>query len=703
MLDPKVEAKFDGSNWVDISSDVMAPVYCSSGIMGNSPTDRVANPGRCTFALKNSVANSAGLNGYYSPGHANCRTGFAPGIKIRVRFTFQGKTRTKWYGTIAPDGIVVEPDDHGTRRTFVTAYDWMYQATVHTLYLPSYTTNKRMDEVMPLIVANMPIAPLSTSYATGQDTFPSVFDTVRYNTTAMSEFQKLAMSELGYVYLKHNQNSDEILVSEDRLFRNNVDAITSIPLPTNLNDYLVADGPNPNPEIILNGGLEATTGGDFDNWTRYDYGGSSAIATGAGEFHSGTKAVKLTTGTTNYASGFLFQYRGVSANSDYTLEFYTRGDGTNAGQYQVHDGTHYVNIVAQTTTGVAGTTYSKVSVNFTTPAGCTSVGILVYSPPIAYAVAYFDDISLKLYADPGLDYLTNEDGDYSVTSDTKDISLDNAMSGLDYTNGANLANRILVMSYPKKIDAAATTVLFTLQNQIEIAPQETITGINGTFRDPTGGAKKVAGKDMVIPVKNTDYWMESVRNSGTKNMSDDLVITATYGTEGVEYTLHNDNAAIGYVFLQARGRGIYIYDPVSKIFENTASINTHGTHELLVDLKYQDDPKQADVFGLTWIGQYSEPVSRASSATFYTKNEDMESVFFYADCGDLATIKENQTAINSDYFINGWEFSIVENSRNAGGNLVAFKWYLKKASLDTYLYALWDTLGTWSSKYGWAY
>lgn len=503
----KVEAKLNGTDWTDISADVIAPITCTSGIFSNSPTDRVASVGRCTFQLKNSIANSAGLNGYYSPGHANCRSGFGVGLIIRVTFTYDGDTTTKWYGMIAPDGIAVEPHSKGTRRTSVTAYDWMNQAEVHTLYLPSYTTNKKINEIMALIVDNMPIAPLAESYSTGQDTFPSVFDTVRYNTTAMAEMQKLVMSELGFVYLTHNAVSDETLVSEDRYKRN-----------------------------------------------------------------------KVTT---------------VAADAD------------------------------------------------------------------------------------------------------------NTMVGLTYSYGANLYNRIEIGTTPKKVDAAATTVLWTLQKRIAISAGATITGVTGIYRDPTGGSKKVAGINMVAPVKDTDYWMDSVDGSDSKDLSTDLTVTPTYGTEGVEYELVNGGASTGYVYLQARGKGVYIYDVVNRIYEDSTSITKHGTHTLTLDMKYQDNPVVADAYGSISLNNYKNPLVCANDVTFLTSNDTLRELFIAGDCGVKIGIKEDQTGINGNYFINGWEFEVIPDAYNSGsGALVMFKYYLKRETEDTYLYAEWDT-HNWDSEYYW--
>ena len=542
MLTAVVEAKLSGEVWTDISADVIAPIFASSGIPGNGVTNRVADVGRFTFALKNDYGNSGGLAGYYSPGHANCRTGFEAGLRLRITFTFDGHERPYWYGRVAPDGIVVDPDTYGRRRTSVTAYDWFYQAIMHTLYLPAYTTSKKMNEVMPLIVANMPIAPLSTSYAVGQDTFASVFDTVRYNTTAMAEFQKIAMSELGYVYLKHNSTSDEVLVSEDRLYRNNVIAITTIPVPTSLSDHL------------------------------------------------------------------------------------TDEDGN---------------------------------------------------------------------------YITTEDGDYIVLDATEAISLDNAMMALEYSHGENLANWVEAVSNPKKIDADATTVLFTLNTRVEIAAGETLSGFKINYRDPSGGAKKVAGKDMVTPVADTDYWMDSVSGSDSKDLTADLTVTVTYGTEGAEYSLENTGASTGYVYLQFRGRGIYTYDQVSKIFKDDTSIDKHGTHKLAINMPYQNNPIISDAYGNIILNQYKDPRSIAKSVTFRTSNDELVGVFMQADCGSKVSIVEDQTGISENYFINGWEFTILDGGYNSElGNLVEFKWYLKRAADDAYQFATWDVT-TWGDAYGW--
>ena len=139
-------------------------------------------------------------------------------MKFRLRLTYEGRTRTRFYGVVPPNGIEIGTSQFMT-VTRVKVLDYMEQFAVHQLNLPAYTTNKRLEQVVALILANMPIQPLSVSYGTGRSTFKSVFDTLRDKTRAMQEVSKATLSELGYVYIKQTTDSDEVLTVENRGFR----------------------------------------------------------------------------------------------------------------------------------------------------------------------------------------------------------------------------------------------------------------------------------------------------------------------------------------------------------------------------------------------------------------------------------------------------------------------------------------------------
>ena len=76
------------STWVDVTTDVRQkpnPRW-NRGIMSNRPNERIGHAGIFTFNLDNSTSNSAGLAGYYSPGHSNCWSGWTTGLPVRLGF-----------------------------------------------------------------------------------------------------------------------------------------------------------------------------------------------------------------------------------------------------------------------------------------------------------------------------------------------------------------------------------------------------------------------------------------------------------------------------------------------------------------------------------------------------------------------------------------------------------------------------------------
>lgn len=196
-----LEAKFDGVNWTNFIRDTAGDINCEYAIPGNGPMDRMGQPGVLTFSLRNSKANSAGLEGYYTPGHPNCRSGFAAGLEVRVAFTLDGLSVQKWTGIIPADGIQ-SPTTIAGNLTRVTVKDWFFHAGNHLMSGFPFAQDKTLMEAVPLILANMDLQPPGTpDYATGESTFAYVGDTITSQTTALAELAKLVQSELGYCYL----------------------------------------------------------------------------------------------------------------------------------------------------------------------------------------------------------------------------------------------------------------------------------------------------------------------------------------------------------------------------------------------------------------------------------------------------------------------------------------------------------------------
>lgn len=512
--------------WEDITHDVILSQECKYGIQGNSQVDRVASTGILKFTLRNDSSSLGGIEGYYSPNVSGAKSGWRIGIPVRLVILYDGQTFYKFYGHITK--IDLMSGQYGIRRVNVEASDWMDYAATHPLILPEIAYDKRIEEVVDLILDNMPVQPLNKSFSVGENTFPTVFDTVRDNTKALSEFTKLALSEPGYIYIRRNRTDGETLVVESKYTRNTDSELTKVPI---------------------------------------------------------SKA----------NSGFLVLETG--------------------------------------------------------------------------------------------DYLLLEDGSRIYLDEITEIDFDNNMLSLETQYGSNLVNRVSVKAYPRKVDSAATTVLFSLNTAISLSAGETKT-FRGTYRDPSGGANKVSGKDMVAPEATTDYLFNSKADGTGTNLTANLSVTAVYGSEGVEYTLTNNGSA-GYVTkLQARGKGIYIYDPIQYISEDTTSINSYGYMPLTVEMKYQDNPYEAITVADTILQQDKDPRTVVDTINLFANyNELLMFAFLYLDIGDLIHVKENQTGIDNFYYIQAVEFSI-----QAGG-VIKYSWTVKDAlSLSTIYWTL-DTVG----------
>ena len=493
------EIMFNGSDWTDVSSDVLS---CSwkKGIMRNGPNDRVANTGVLKLALNNSASNSQTTEGAYSPGNASVRTGFDTGIMYRLSFVKEGVTFYKFHGRIK--SIDPVPGSYESRITKVVVHDYMGIASSHALSLLTHQTNKSMDEVMPLIVANMPIAPLSNSYASGASTFPTVFDTTKENTKAVAEFKKLAMSEQSFVYVKGNTTDGETLVSESRTGR------------------------------------------------------------------TGSENTLLSVSTSE--SGFLLQENG--------------------------------------------------------------------------------------------DYILQETGDKIILNAMQSASFDNTMLPSSKISwGKYLYNQVKGISFPREV-GDSNEVLFTLQKVISLAPGETTTATRGTYRDPGGSAARVNGKNMVTPVAGTDYTANTEEGGGGADIKADLDISVTFGTESVEYTLTNNNAAIMYVTkLQFRGIKILLFDPTISLQEDSTSQATHGEKPLDVKMAYLDDPTVADSFTGGVLARFKDPVLSADNIKLNTGTSSMNMYGFLqlAEPGERGEFIEDVSGMSGDWFVNGYTAKII--------------------------------------------
>lgn len=185
--------------------------------------------------------------------------------------------------------------------------------------------------------------------------------------------------------------------------------------------------------------------------------------------------------------------------------------------------------------------------------------------------------------------------DVAYSFETTDI--ENDPTAIEVPSNLDLVfNDIEVLTVPRRVDAAATAVLISLDAPLEVGPGQT-ERIFVDYKDPSNEAVYVGGKDMQAPVATTDWTANSASDGSGTDVTSDVDVTAEFFGSRAMIEVANDSAGTAYVRgpggadgLQVRGRGLYRYREVSSRAVNQDSIDEHGELPLSSPLlmPYQD-------------------------------------------------------------------------------------------------------------------
>lgn len=223
-LDSIITEYYDGSDWVNISAYVVGDIKGNNGLGGWRPENRVGVLGTLNITINNKGKQFSPMGGDAVRGLSTL-TGWNKGAKIRVRGLYRLNYYTIWIGRIAS----IDSDDlnWGNEQVRVMAVDYMNVPVNYPMKGATIALNKRIDEAMTTILSRLSLQPEASNFDTGSFTFPAVFDNVQRKTMALSEFTKLANSELGYIYV----NQDGTLRVENMLARHGWRALDEITIP----------------------------------------------------------------------------------------------------------------------------------------------------------------------------------------------------------------------------------------------------------------------------------------------------------------------------------------------------------------------------------------------------------------------------------------------------------------------------------------
>jgi hypothetical protein len=189
--------------WTDISEDLIAAeeLTLKFGIGSNGPKDRLSDLGVASFTLRNDAGNSGGLQGYYSPLHASCRSGFTYGTLVRIVFTYSATEYPRFLGKVF--SVDPAPGRYATQRTRVMCHDLMDDLIEADVRNVTVQVAQSEDDLIQTLIESVPVTaqPLALDLDAGLDTFPYVFDDLGSGAKAISPAGDLTMSALGYLHM----------------------------------------------------------------------------------------------------------------------------------------------------------------------------------------------------------------------------------------------------------------------------------------------------------------------------------------------------------------------------------------------------------------------------------------------------------------------------------------------------------------------
>jgi hypothetical protein len=181
---------------------------------------------------------------------------------------------------------------------------------------------------------------------------------------------------------------------------------------------------------------------------------------------------------------------------------------------------------------------------------------------------------------------------------------------------------------------------------VSVDPSATIV-VLGQYSDPAQQAARVSGYSMIAPVVNVDYYFSSAPGGLGTDLSGSLTLTTNYGSEGVKYTITNGGASTGYFWVQARGYGIYDYEPVNVEKRDSTSVTAYGESPVDMDLFYQGDPSFGQNAGTYLLPYWKDPTTIVDSVSFLGNEDNTLMLAALARYpGDVVTIQETQTGVN---------------------------------------------------------
>lgn len=226
----------------------------------------------------------------------------------------------------------------------------------------------------------------------------------------------------------------------------------------------------------------------------------------------------------------------------------------------------------------------------------------------------------------------------------------------------NRVREVNAVTHPLRIDPSATTEVFVLNQEIEIAAGASVT-FTGRYIDPSQEAVRITATSIVKPlVADTHFKFSSTSGSGN-DMNSDLGIVLAANGDATDFTFTNDGSVKGYLwFLKIIGKGVYLYDKIEHISTDT-TIKKGQT--LVYDMVYQDSFTVGKNVSTQMLNWESASANERPIVHFKANRSDaLMAALILVEPGAMVSITETVTGIGRKFFVNGIEIDIKSGGRD---------------------------------------
>lgn len=226
-------------------------------------------------------------------------------------------------------------------------------------------------------------------------------------------------------------------------------------------------------------------------------------------------------------------------------------------------------------------------------------------------------------------------------------------------------NTVQTTVHQRTTDVNNTTVLWALEELVRVNKDESKT-FNGPYRNPNTPYidARVGGMDMLVPVADTDYQLNTAQDGAGLDLTPHLAVVANLGANSVEITVTNNHPLYdGYLIaagsggtprLQVRGRGVYDFRTVVLEAKNQEAVDEFGVNDLQVDMVYQADPNLGQGAADFLLNTWASLTVRARSVSIIASDPrwDIDDIL-QLEISNRILVREVVSGLDSEYYING--------------------------------------------------